>query len=427
MNFKKKFLFHTLKNVMGGVAFFLLFLPMATNAGTVLDAKKVMYGDDIDDDLIEVYKIKYRGYIAQPDTDEVIEKRRLNSQTYQNNDGSLTTRLYASNIFEKLNDRYYEINYQYRPIQQFEEYLETGIDKFYEPIKKINFFATPAHAQTDITASTSDVGLKWEVTGANKTNFLAGVGADGTSNTALLEATYLVIKGLETRFDEQTIIRSGMCYDTSVIDGTIGTSSLFLYLGSRSVDVVEATTTGTWLYSWTPEDPESIATTDYDNFGDVIDIKLNAELTDGVYNEFVATSTTYNTEGWTCFMIREGFDVKAWFHPDAPTGVRTQYNYHSTSNTNAPYLQINWEEATTTPPTVELPDDMPLSNDILVITGMTEHYETDTNTPDWIEHHYYRVSAIFLFFIVIVVFVNLYIIREYFKYKNSYVKTRKKK
>jgi len=40
----------------------------------------------------------------------------------------------------------------------------------------------------------------------------------------------------------------------------------------------------------------------------------------------------------------------------------------------------------------------PLVDDLTVITGRTEHWETSTTSPDWYEYHYYRIPF-FLWYI----------------------------
>lgn len=80
----------------------------------------------------------------------------------------------------------------------------------------------------------------------------------------------------------------------------------------------------------------------------------------------------------------------------------TAYNSPAFS-TSTPF-DNNEEEETST--TTILNSKMPILNDISVITGYTEHYENSTNTPDWIEKHYYHIPFIvWLFFWLIISFI----------------------
>jgi len=157
----------------------------------------------------------------------------------------------------------------------------------------------------------------------------------------------------------------------------------------------------------------TLETTDWDatTFTEYIDSSQRFDMTGKSAARYAMklnqnATSTMTADDYFYLMVIEGHD----FLNDPYAGSNNTYNEtvfycgEEAGLTKDPYLLITTEEceeeepvATSTPFEVDSLPDLPLVDDLTVITGRTEHYETST-TPDWIEYHYYRIPF-FLWYI----------------------------
>jgi len=149
-----------------------------------------------------------------------------------------------------------------------------------------------------------------------------------------------------------------------------------------------------------------------DDYNNVLSDKYseNEDLTEIItdatwYWEFNATGTQAFDDaigGWFNIGMRGGHDLQT----QTPTGLGRiwAFSANSAGTSLDPALIVTIvEEEPPTSTTTEISDLsdlplLPLVDDLTVITGRTEHWETSTTSPDWYEYHYYRIPF-FLWYI----------------------------
>lgn len=200
-------------------------------------------------------------------------------------------------------------------------------------------------------------------------------------------------------------------FDLSGVTETIASATLNLYPNPSH------SSGGIYIMEGTYDD--SPGTDWYDDFdADPIFGHLS-DTSSGNYN------VAYLTDGAVTY-LNSTDDVKLFvrhendYENNPTTYVNTHfYSSESTGTTYDPYLEIIFEEeeeeeetATSTTSTI-IPGDLPFLDDITIITGLTEHYESSTTSPDYFEMHYYRIPFIgFLVFAFIFLYIGSRVLLE---------------
>jgi len=106
------------------------------------------------------------------------------------------------------------------------------------------------------------------------------------------------------------------------------------------------------------------------------------------------------------------FTTDNFINHTAPSGSSfIDWYYSEESGTSYdPYLEITLAELPAGEATTTIgllyPENMCVNNDLSIICGMTQHYESTTTEPDWVEYHYYHIP----FFVwLIIATVSLWI------------------
>jgi len=218
-----------------------------------------------------------------------------------------------------------------------------------------------------------------------------------------------------------------LSFDTSALDGTVSSSSLYIYGITKDDN------------NFNPTFIKGTYTTPLDNtdWNDVT-ISTTTDILDATtfnlsgYNRFtISDLAVVDTTGTTKMVLTS--DKMLWnVAPTASTNsCVTGYTGLETGTDKDPYLLVTLEAAapscgdaecngtetcsdcpedcgacagTSTPPAdlTDLPA-LPLVDDLTVITGRTDHYESTTTAPDWVEYHYYRIPF-FLWYILYTAF-----------------------
>jgi len=211
-------------------------------------------------------------------------------------------------------------------------------------------------------------------------------------------------------------------FDTSALSGSVASSTICLtakskYQGGSSDFNVN-------IYDLNPSSDTAHNNSDYENTGTTAMStgKSSDALSDNARYCWLLNTTgeaNVNVDGYSNFGVSS--ENQATDSAPVTEENNIQYFYESeTAGTDKdPYILVATEagpscgdascngdetcetcsqdcgecaNATTTPPAdlTSLPS-LPLVDDLTVITGRTDHYESTTTAPDWTEYHYYRI------------------------------------
>lgn len=208
--------------------------------------------------------------------------------------------------------------------------------------------------------------------------------------------------------------------DTSAIDdgATIDSASLFVYNGGGG-SVGSSWTVS--VVSTTQASPLSIGAEDYDEFGDTDLGNTTYDPTSAGWLEIEIDNpnTNISKTSYTLLGLRETNHDLA---DSAPTAVEYSMGLQTSEGANPPYYEITLGggegegEASTTTIGFTYPENMCINNDLSVLCGMTIHYETSTETPDWVQYSYYHIPffvylclAPFLLYLLHRIFIEIII------------------
>jgi len=382
------------------------------NSSTILDYKDdFLYTEDpktnlpIKGELKTFYTYPSQEEVAQESYDQYNEdltKRTDTTQTFINSQtDQRILRVYSAPIYTKQKDTWYRVEKSYADPDVFQ--IEKGLIDKQILEKPISFWSAPnAIAQTTITTNWDDTTL-------------LGDSATTNNNTYLYINIYSLVAGTTRR----GFIQYTMPADP---DDTCGTSTinkveLFLRGGSRTY------TGELQLYQISRTDT-SISQATWNVYKTASNWATAGAMGAGDYvNTIIDSAPAPAADTWTSFQLLGAGTTNAistdWNETERILLKYTAENVNDGNNicsdnydsvtclsSEVPYVEITYtpaeceeEEATTTPPAdlSELPL-LPLVDDLTVITGRTEHWETSTTSPDWYEYHYYRIPF-FLWYI----------------------------
>jgi len=198
---------------------------------------------------------------------------------------------------------------------------------------------------------------------------------------------------------EDQIYRTRITFDTSSLSDTVASSTFIIKQKNKAGTVGDI-----GLYGEAPANETAGGNSDYENSDEVLksDTYTNSSASNGSSHVFLLNASgegEIEVDGYTHFSIRSRKDADNTAPGDGTQDYITFYESEESGTASDPYLLVETEEeeeeepeATTTPPAdlSELPD-LPLVDDLTVITGRTDHYESTTTAPDWTEYHYYRI------------------------------------
>jgi len=218
-------------------------------------------------------------------------------------------------------------------------------------------------------------------------------------------------------------------FDTSVLSDSVASSTICLtakskYQGGSSDFNVN-------IYDLTPSSDTAHNNSDYENTG-------TTAMSTGKSSDALSNDTNYcwllnstgeanvNVDGYSNFGVSSENQAADSAPATQENNIQYFYESENTGTSKDPYILVETEvvgptcgdaecngtetcsdcpedcgecAATSTPPAdlTDLPL-LPFVDDLTIITGRTEHWETSTTSPDWYEYHYYRIPF-FLWYI----------------------------
>jgi len=223
---------------------------------------------------------------------------------------------------------------------------------------------------------------------------------------------------------EDQIYRTRLTFDTSGLSDTVASSTLIIRQLGKAGTVGDI-----GLYGEAPANETAMSNSDYENSDEVkkSDTYTNSSAANGSSHVFLLNASgegEIDVNGYSHFAIRARKDADATPPGDGTQDYVTFYQSETSGTASDPYLLVETEVAgptcgdaecngeetcvdceedcgacasSSTTTVSELPD-LPFVDDLTVITGRTEHWETSTTSPDWYEYHYYRIPF-FLWYI----------------------------
>lgn len=325
-----------------------------------------------------------------------------------------TFQIYGSDTFyqEQGKDYWVYTDIGQSDIQSFQMIQE---EKLTDPISKLNpFHIYKVNAQTYSGAGDGRVysgDANWDTV------------HHATTGTADYTSASIGI-GSNTGYN---IRRAFLPFDTSALPDAgyqVTAATLYFYVNTK-----QGTVENDWIIiPQTTESNTTLTANDFDNITYTNLGSLNtANFVTNNYNSIALNSTgleNVNQSGYTKLAITNNYDFND-SAPPANTAFFNLYFSEQTGTANDPYLTVTTEQTETcgdnecngeetcedcpedcgeceqetgTTTISDLPE-LPFVDDLTVITGRSEHYETSTTTPDWIEYHYYRIPFILWFII----------------------------
>lgn len=273
------------------------------------------------------------------------------------------------------------------------DYATTTIEKFYtdiyyeKPVTKWKIIET-ANAQT--YAGSGD----GRVTGASSQTW--STAHDATTGGANYTDTDYTIgcfsfDGPGTYYQ---CARGFLPFDTSGLSDTQCFDTVDLVINA---DVITGGGTDVHVVQGTQASTNEVVNDDFDNYDSTPLLGNLAISTTGDKTISLTDFTGISTSSWTKLALLNDHDIDN----SQPTGFdddMVRFKSSETSGTtDDPYLDITMtdcpeeqtEEATSTIPFSV--DGLNYSWDLTIIAGLTEHYESTTTAPDWVEVSYYHI------------------------------------
>jgi len=333
-----------------------------------------------------------------------------NTREFVGPDGQRTVRVFGSDAFIEVEGTWYETDYGFAEPTIWEATEAKSLSRSVRFDDWNPFKIYRVSAQEDpIYAGSGDGDLGCDdntfATASNMANAETMDLTDNDGNCYVDNATPKTIRNLIFTFD------------TSSLDGTVDSASLFLtspQVNALCTDtgveftLLESTATSTTAtYSSSYQPAATTILTPYVSCSTLLALNANQNY------EFVLNSdgeSVVDLSGVTPLMVT----TDNFINDTAPAnGSYIDFYYSEESGTTYdPYLEITLEEEE--PPEEEAtttigllyPENMCINNDLSIICGMTQHYESTTTEPDWVEYHYYHIP----FFIwLIIASVSLWI------------------
>lgn len=328
--------------------------------------------------LCDVYEpvIKYLYKTNTFAPDDVISKntRQLDERTYQ---------IYASDAFYQEGTNWVLTEFGISEKNDFEAFQADQLKNVGEIISRLNPLSIYS-VSAQWYSGNGDGEIYKQCDGwANCKSATSGT-ADNTSVSSL--------NGWYEAGATDELHRQFLPFETSSLDDDIciASSSVYVYQTSSYSGTPEMCLVPSSQSSYT-----SLTANDYDNWT-ATKASDCPTIQQTKYNAFHLNdvgTTSISTTGYTPFgfLLEQDIDntllsanqyARFYLSEQAGTG-------------NDPYILIETEDCPVEPEgdTDELPD-LPFVNDLSVITGITQHYETSSTSPDWYEYHYYRIPFI---------------------------------
>lgn len=381
----------------------LFFIP--TFCFAFIDSKvtsdDVLYSE-IDKSNIYETKVFYQGDIITQDFDSIKDNVLIKDNIY---------RIYGLPFYKDDMGFYRSVEFSTTTTEYYNENLKQNNFSFFFPLlihsaKAQQFFANGADGIVEYIYEDT-----WSIVRDS---------ANGESVTANLATDHIKTED-EDGGTNYTCSRAIFSFDTSSLDDDILIASSSFFIKGDQINGTQEFT----LQEVTLISEPTIAVGDYDGMPDLdtpiasgTDSNISFDSYD--YEEFVFNSeglSWINKTGYTNIMLREALHDIYDNIPTSANRTYTGFYFSETSGTlSDPYLEIGTysEESTSTPEATSselVASDMEIFNDLGFITAYTEHYESSSTQPDWVEKHIIHIpQAIIYLLLILFLWTSKYII-----------------
>jgi len=383
-------------------------IELNTNYDSILDtqdSKRCIAYTDQSQNICDVYE-DIIVYLYKTDITPI--ENVINKNTVQVSD--TTYKIYGSDAFyqDEITNSWKETDYGVAEKMDFQAVQNDKLKTVEEIISKLNPLKI-YRVNAQIYSGAGD-----GVINADGSGWASVRGA--TSGTAAYTNVSDLLGYYEGGTDQ--LFRNFLSFDTSSLDETDCIAAAVVNLYQTSSFSGDPTMC---IIDTSQENPSSLTANDFDNavFTAISDCPAIVQTQ---YNNFTLTD-------YDAINLTGNTTIGLFLEEDITNTSQSAHSYarfymsEQTGTANDPYITVTMEACatscgdaecngaetcadcaedcgacagTTTPPAdlTEMPT-LPLVDDLAVITGRTEHYESTTTEPDWIEYHYYRIPFFF--------------------------------
>lgn len=323
-----------------------------------------------------------------------------NSRTYFNENSTRTVRVYGSDAFIQVDGIWWETAVGHVEPTVFEQVQSAALSKLY--LDRFNPFKVYRVNAQDVYYSGAGDG---DITSSNATWATCRAGTSLSKDAVDDDGNVYV--------DDGNIRNIFLPFDTSVIadDEIIDSATLKVYTPQANCNCVDSnvkfgiiessatTTTGLYTTNWTPPSYDKLST---DKFCSAwLALNQYGEIS---YDLNASGTAIVDVTGITPLEIASNNYIDDLGDPSGASYCDIYYSEYGGTDYD-PVLEITLyeeppaEEPATTTIGLLYPDNMCINNDLSIICGMTQHYESTTTLPDWVEYNYYHVPF-FVWFIL---------------------------
>lgn len=375
-----------------GVFMLLFFIAYDANAMEVKQG--TLYSNVRDTDIIGTeidLKDEYNQFVKVQYIDEWIDELQFDEIGENYTRTGNTYKIFTGKKYHKSSDLWFNVKYATTTLAEFQKYMP-------ETVGLLKYIIKPAHAQSPIYTDSGD-----------GTVYVTGVGTWDAARDAItgtINDTQLLCR-IGYPGSNYQIGRGFLPFDTSSLNDsdTVASGSVFIY-GYDGYDNCNDANGYVNLTGSTDPDPETIETTDYDNFTDTamatqID---SSSINNAGWNRFVLNTVgkaEVDTTGWTQYTCREGHDIN---DTSCSSGYAGTTFYTVSESGKEPYLLLDLEEGVeeeevATSTSVSIPCDLVPNNELSMAVWCVEEWGTSTTSPEKTYYGYAHIPFLVWFLI----------------------------